>query len=172
MGSWLSSLFFRKEARVVMIGLDNAGKTTIMYQLKLKEMVKTVPTIGFNLERINIGRTIFEIRDLGGQSKIRTLWRHYYNEIDAVVFVVDLTDFERLPEAQTEFQKVTQNKNLGKTVLLVLGNKMDDTKAIDKRSLENVLNVQNVKQKVEVRLVSARFNKGIYPAFEWLSQNL
>jgi len=71
-------LFAKKEMRVLMLGLDAAGKTTILYKLKLGEVVSSVPTIGFNVETLEYKKTKFTVWDVGGQDKIRLLWRHYY----------------------------------------------------------------------------------------------
>ena len=79
-----------------MVGLDGAGKTTILYKLKLGEVVSTVPTIGFNVESVRHNRLEMDVWDIGGQEKIRPLWRHYFQGTDAVIFVVDSLDEERL----------------------------------------------------------------------------
>ncbi|XP_042639483.1 ADP-ribosylation factor-like 17-like [Orycteropus afer afer] len=72
------SLFGKKEMRILMVGLDAAGKTTILYKLKLGEIVTTIPTIGFNVETVEYKNISFTVWDVGGQDKIRPLWRHYF----------------------------------------------------------------------------------------------
>lgn len=71
-------LFGKKEMRILMVGLDAAGKTTILYKLKLGEIVTTIPTIGFNVETVEYKNISFTVWDVGGQDKIRPLWRHYF----------------------------------------------------------------------------------------------
>jgi len=71
-------MFSKREARILMLGLDAAGKTTILYKLKLGEVVSSVPTIGFNVETLEYKKIKFTVWDVGGQDKIRLLWRHYY----------------------------------------------------------------------------------------------
>ncbi|XP_061252558.1 ADP-ribosylation factor 4 isoform X2 [Bos javanicus] len=82
MGLTISSLFSRlfgkKQMRILMVGLDAAGKTTILYKLKLGEIVTTIPTIGFNVETVEYKNICFTVWDVGGQDKIRPLWRHYF----------------------------------------------------------------------------------------------
>jgi len=82
MGLAISKLFDKffgkKELRILMLGLDAAGKTTILYKLKLGEVVSSVPTIGFNVETLEYKKIKFTVWDVGGQDKIRLLWRHYY----------------------------------------------------------------------------------------------
>lgn len=84
--------FGTKESRIVLIGLDGAGKTTILYKLKLDEVVSSVPTIGFNVEKFKYKNVEFNIWDIGGQTKIRNLWRFYFDNTDAIIYVVDISD--------------------------------------------------------------------------------
>lgn len=93
------SLFARwgkREMRILMVGLDAAGKTTILYKLKLGEIVTTIPTIGFNVETVEYKNISFTVWDVGGQDKIRPLWRHYFTNTDGLIFVVDSNDAVRL----------------------------------------------------------------------------
>ena len=93
-------LFGKEEVRILMVGLDAAGKTTILYQLKLEEPVTTIPTIGFNVETVEYKNISFTVWDIGGQDKIRSLWRLYYQETQGLIFVVDSSDRERVAEAK------------------------------------------------------------------------
>jgi len=110
MGLTLSSVFGRlfgkKQMRILMVGLDAAGKTTILYKLKLGEIVTTIPTIGFNVETVEYKNICFTVWDVGGQDKIRPLWRHYFQNTQGLIFVVDSNDRERITEAQEELQKM------------------------------------------------------------------
>src|ERR1043165_10208569 len=91
MGGIFAKLFggFTKEMRILMVGLDAAGKTTVLYKLKLGEIVTTIPTIGFNVETVKYKNINFTVWDVGGQDKIRPLWRHYYANTHGVIYVVD-----------------------------------------------------------------------------------
>lgn len=84
------------------MGLDAAGKTTILYKLKLGEIVTTIPTIGFNVETVEYKNISFTVWDVGGQDKIRPLWRHYYQNTQGLIFVVDSSDTKRIAEAENE----------------------------------------------------------------------
>lgn len=86
------------------MGLDAAGKTTILYKLKLGEIVTTIPTIGFNVETVEYKNICFTVWDVGGQGKIRPLWRHYFQNTQGLIFVVDSNDRERIAEAEVELQ--------------------------------------------------------------------
>merc|ERR1712126_464283 len=83
--------------RILMVGLDAAGKTTILYKLKLGEIVTTIPTIGFNVETVEYKNISFTVWDVGGQDKIRPLWRHYFQNTDGLIFVV--ANKQDLPQA-------------------------------------------------------------------------
>lgn len=88
-------LFGQKEARVLIMGLDAAGKTTCLYRLKLGEVVTTIPTIGFNVETVTAGNLSITAWDVGGRDKMRPLYRHYYQNTQGVVYVLDSNDRER-----------------------------------------------------------------------------
>ncbi|XP_057709087.1 ADP-ribosylation factor-like protein 4C [Corythoichthys intestinalis] len=128
---------------VVMLGLDSAGKTTVLYRLKLNEFVNTVPTIGFNAERLRLpvggSGVTFHVWDVGGQEKLRPLWRSYSRAADGLVYVVDSVDAERLEEARAELHKVTRlSENLG-APLLVIANKQDLPRSLPVEAIERGL---------------------------------
>jgi len=92
----------KTEMRILMVGLDAAGKTTILYKLKLGEVVTTIPTIGFNVETVEYKNLSFTVWDVGGQDKIRPLWRHYYQGTNGLIYVVDSNDRDRSEDARLE----------------------------------------------------------------------
>ncbi|CAN1269147.1 ADP-ribosylation factor 1 [Linum perenne] len=109
------AFFGNTEMRVVMLGLDAAGKTTILYKLHIGEVLSTVPTIGFNVEKVQYKNVMFTVWDVGGQEKLRPLWRHYFNNTDGLIYVVDSLDRERIGKAKAEFQRsvYAQQHHLG-----------------------------------------------------------
>ena len=115
----------RKEAHILMLGLDKEDKTTILYQLKNREAIKTNPTLGFNVENLDFKDIYFTIWDVGGQDKLRTLWKNYYQMTDAVIFVVGSTDRDRIKEATEELLNILADENLKDCIILVLANKQD-----------------------------------------------
>merc|ERR1712154_430332 len=135
MGSFsgvLQKLLGKKEMRILMVGLDAAGKTTILYKFKLGEIVTTIPTIGFNCETVEYKNFSFTVWDIGGQDKIRPLWRHYYQNAYAIIFVVDSNDRERIDDstgsdnsAKEELHRMLAEDELRNTPLLVFANKQD-----------------------------------------------
>ncbi|EKE41741.1 hypothetical protein ENUP19_0216G0025 [Entamoeba nuttalli] len=172
MGGWFSKLFSTKEINITMVGLDNAGKTTILYQLRLGETVTTIPTIGVNVESIKINNINFSVIDLGGQSKIRPLWRHYYEGTQGIVFVVDSSDKERIEESGDVLRKMCKNELLKDCALLILGNKKDIEGAVNEDELTKLLKLEMVQLKYLVKSVSATNNEGLTEAFIWLSENV
>nr|KAG5708008.1 hypothetical protein BaRGS_025146 [Batillaria attramentaria] len=127
--SRLTELFadFRNDpARILMVGLDAAGKTTILYKIKLNEVVSTIPTIGFNVETVTpVKGVTFTVWDVGGQDKIRPLWRHYFQNSQGVLYVVDSADRERLVESREELHNVLSSDEMRGVPVVVLANKQD-----------------------------------------------
>jgi small GTP-binding protein len=106
-------------------GCDAAGKTTILYKLKLGEVVQSIPTVGFNVEDVTFGSLSMNVWDVGGQDRIRKLWRHYYEGTQLLIWVVDSNDFGRLDESRHELQSMLKEDQLKDAVLLVYANKQD-----------------------------------------------
>merc|ERR1719271_197356 len=115
----------KKEMRILMVGLDAAGKTTILYKLKLGEVVTTIPTIGFNVETGEYKNISFTVWDVGGQDKIHPLWRHYYQNTQGVIFVVDSNDRDRIDAARDKLHRMLNEPQLRNAALLVFANKQD-----------------------------------------------
>ncbi|KAK5875080.1 hypothetical protein CesoFtcFv8_027608 [Champsocephalus esox] len=145
MGNSFTNLGAFQSLHIVMLGLDSAGKTTVLYRLKFNEFVNTVPTIGFNTEKIRLGgagasRGIScHFWDVGGQEKLRPLWKPYSRCTDGIVYVVDSVDAERLEEARTELHKITRSVENQGTPLLVIANKQDLPRALDVGEIEKQL---------------------------------
>ncbi|XP_040293237.1 ADP-ribosylation factor 1-like [Bufo bufo] len=152
MGLLLSSLhqtlkkFTGYEARILMLGLDAAGKTTILYKLKLHETVTTIPTIGFNVETVEPMRNVtFTVWDVGGQDRIRALWKHYYQNTDGLIFVVDSADPERYLEANSELTAILENDEMRGVPFVVMANKQDLPGARRPGELSEELGLRKIK---------------------------
>ena len=134
---------------VVVIGLDSAGKTSLLYRLKFKEFVQSVPTKGFNTEKIRVplggSRGItFQVWDVGGQEKLRPLWRSYTRRTDGLVFVVDAAEAERLEEAKVELHRISRASDNQGVPVLVLANKQDQPGALSAAEVEKRLAVREL----------------------------
>ncbi|EYB81179.1 hypothetical protein Y032_0390g552 [Ancylostoma ceylanicum] len=149
MGFALSRLrmlwFGRKPCRILMVGLDNAGKTTVLYKLKLGEVITTIPTIGFNLETVEYRNVSFTVWDVGGQQRIRALWKYYFRDTEALIFVVDSADQERLEEARQEIHTLTDDLELRDAVMLVFANKQDMPNALSAAEITRALELHSIK---------------------------
>jgi len=108
------------EVKVVFFGLDGAGKTTLLYALKMGQIIKTMATIGFNVETIDYKDTSITMWDVGGQDKIRILWKHYIREMSGFIYCVDSTDKQRLEESKTELENFLKHDGFTKNEFLLI----------------------------------------------------
>lgn len=136
------------QAQVLLLGLDNAGKSTLLYKLKHDACVSTVPTIGFNVEmlegrknRRNIALTVW---DVGGQWKMREHWKSFHHDAAAVVFVVDSSDRERLGEAHRELENTLRSEQLRGRPLILLANKQDVNGALTVTEITDRFNLKKI----------------------------
>ncbi|CAG9466456.1 unnamed protein product [Pedinophyceae sp. YPF-701] len=176
MGVWFSSLlsmFRDKEARILVLGLDNAGKTTILYRMQVGEVVSTIPTIGFNVETVTYKNIKFSVWDLGGQTSIRPYWRCYYPNTQAIIFVVDSTDVERLPTSREELHAILDEEELRSALILVLANKQDLPGALSDAQVAEGLGLGDVRSREwAIFKTSAIRGQGIFEGMDWLAATL
>eukprot|EP01113_Clastostelium_recurvatum_P004672 TRINITY_DN1205_c0_g1_i1.p1 TRINITY_DN1205_c0_g1~~TRINITY_DN1205_c0_g1_i1.p1 ORF type:complete len:182 (-),score=46.98 TRINITY_DN1205_c0_g1_i1:128-673(-) len=172
-GKLFSRLFGKRDMRILMVGLDAAGKTTILYKLKLGEIVTTIPTIGFNVETVEYKNINFTVWDVGGQDKIRPLWRHYFQNTQGLIFVVDSNDRERINEANEELQKMLNEDELREAVLLVFCNKQDLPNAMSVAEVTDKLGLHSLRnRKWYIQSTCATSGDGLYEGLDWLSNTL
>eukprot|EP00043_Microstomoeca_roanoka_P006086 m.60106 g.60106 ORF g.60106 m.60106 type:complete len:182 (-) comp13263_c0_seq1:548-1093(-) len=171
--SLFNSLFGTKERRILMVGLDAAGKTTILYKLKLGEIVTTIPTIGFNVESVEYKNINFTVWDVGGQDKIRPLWRHYFQNTEGLIYVVDSNDRERINEAREELNKMLSEDELRDAVLLIFANKQDLPNAMSPGEITERLGLADLRnRKWYIQAACATQGEGLYEGLDWLSREL
>jgi small GTP-binding protein len=157
-----------------MVGLDASGKTSMLHKLQLGETVNTVPTIGFNVERVEYKNLSFTVWDVGGQERIRKLWRHYYQGANAVLFVVDCTDKERLDTVKEELALLVKEEKLNQAVICVLANKQVKQTAMTPRDLAQRLDLQTLFYDRTWSMFGtiAPTGDGMYESLDWLSRVL
>ncbi|XP_023017704.1 ADP ribosylation factor 4 isoform X2 [Leptinotarsa decemlineata] len=177
MGSIISHLFRRfhnkKHLRILMVGLDGAGKTTILYKLKLGEVLRTIPTVGFNVETVEHANANFTVWDVGGQDSLRRLWKHYFPHTHGIIFVVDSCDIDRIEEAHRELKNLTYETELTQAILLVFANKQDMPQAISTSELCDKLKLNDIKdRKWHIQGVSALRGSGLLEGFKWLCDEI
>lgn len=157
----------------VSVGLDAAGKTTILYKLKLGEIVTTIPTIGFNVETVQYKNICFTVWDVGGQDKIRPLWRHYFQNTQGLIFVVDSNDRERVAEAEKELQNMLTEDELKDAVILIFANKQDLPNAMTAAELTEKLKLNQMRnRRWYIQAACATQGQGLYEGLDWLSNEL
>ncbi|CAG9314945.1 unnamed protein product [Blepharisma stoltei] len=163
-----NKLFKNQEIRILMVGLDAAGKTTILDQFKLGKFVQTIPTIGFNVETIKYRNISFVIWDIGGGDKIHLLWKHYLENAKGLIFVVDSADHERIDIARHRFLELVK---LDKSVaVLVLANKADLPNHMSINEIVNRLEIESIENKKwYVQAACAVSGDGLREGLEWLS---
>jgi ADP-ribosylation factor 1/2 len=133
----------------------------------------TIPTIGFNVETVTYKNLSFTVWDIGGQDKIRPLWRHYYTNTDAVIFVVDSRDRDRIHTACDELHRILQDPELSESALLVYANKQDLPDAMNPAELADKLGLHGMRQRPwYIQGTSALSGSGLYEGMEWLATTL
>merc|ERR1712010_87545 len=163
----------KKDCRILMVGLDAAGKTTILYKLKLGEVVTTIPTIGFNVETVEYKNIAFTVWDVGGQDKIRPLWRHYYTNTEGIIFVVDSNDRDRVDEARDELNRMLSEDELRDAVLLVFANKQDLPHAMPAAEVADKLALHKLRSRTwYIQATCATTGDGMYEGLDWLSNTI
>ncbi|KAE8372420.1 ADP-ribosylation factor family-domain-containing protein [Aspergillus bertholletiae] len=168
-----SFLWTKKEIRILILGLDNAGKTTLLYRMKIGEVVTTIPTIGFNVESVTYRNLNFNVWDLGGQTSIRPYWRCYYANTAAVIFVIDSTDIERLGTAADELAAMLNEEELHDAALLVFANKQDQPGAKGAGEISEALKLGELRDRNwSIVACSAIDGKGLNEGMDWLVQTL
>ncbi|KAJ8902891.1 hypothetical protein NDN08_006211 [Rhodosorus marinus] len=159
-----------------MLGLDNAGKTSILCRLiridRLKDgaHIKTVPTIGFNVETLELNNLQMQVWDLGGQSSIRPYWRSYYQKQEAIIFVVDSTDVDRLSIAKEELLSILEEEELQEAILCIFANKQDVRNALNAAAVAEALGLNAVDNRTWTIVgTSATKGTGLDEGLKWLS---
>mmetsp|Transcript_13597 Transcript_13597/g.25670 ORF Transcript_13597/g.25670 Transcript_13597/m.25670 type:complete len:179 (+) Transcript_13597:276-812(+) len=176
MGSSLSalvrSLFKTKPVSVVMVGLDGVGKTTVLYKMKTGETAVTVPTIGFNVEQVTSHNLTMTIWDMGGQDKIRHLWRHYFTNTDALILVLDSSDTDRIDLVRDTLQGLMREPLLEKVPIMILANKQDLPQALPPGVIADKLGLYQCRRVWYVQPACALSGEGLDSMLRWLASAL
>ncbi|KAK8830875.1 hypothetical protein WA577_003577, partial [Blastocystis sp. JDR] len=151
----------RNSRRCLLVGLDNAGKTTLLNTLCHNGKTETEPTVGFNTETVKVKKLSLDIWDVGGQEMYRPMWRHYFAGSHAVVFVIDSTDVARMETVKQEMQRLAINDQLRDTVWLVFANKQDEQNAMHSSQIESVLDLKDLLKDHTYKLMESVATKDI-----------
>jgi len=164
-----------KEMRILMLGLDNAGKTTILKKFNGEDIDTISPTLGFNIKTLEHRGYQLNVWDVGGQTTIRSYWRNYFEETDGLVWVVDSADRERLATCRDELHKLLQQEKLAGASVLVFANKQDLEGSLTSEQIAQVLELgspifQN--RHWQIHPCSAVTGDGLIDGVDWLIDDI
>merc|ERR1711879_803736 len=166
MGGLLSILKKMKaaeqEARILMLGLDNAGKTTILKKMSEEDISHIMPTQGFNIKTLVHEGFKLNVWDIGGQKTIRPYWSNYFEASDALIYVIDSSDRRRLEESGQELRELLAEDKLGGVPLLVYANKQDLLQASPADEISESLNLASISDRTwTIQACSAKEGSGL-----------
>ncbi|GBG41515.1 hypothetical protein CBR_g74496 [Chara braunii] len=175
LGKSLDRVGHKGETRILMLGLDYAGKTTILYKLKLGKIVTVVPTMGFNVESVEYKNLRFTVWDCGGGTSVYPLWKQYFPGTQGFIFVVDSNDKRpgRIQEARDMLYLLMEEEDFRDVALLVFANKQDIPDAMSPTEIAEKLGLHTLpKLQWHVQSTSATTGEGLCDGLDWLSKHV
>eukprot|EP00746_Dinoflagellata_sp_MGD_P022265 gnl/MRDRNA2_/MRDRNA2_152072_c0_seq1.p1 gnl/MRDRNA2_/MRDRNA2_152072_c0~~gnl/MRDRNA2_/MRDRNA2_152072_c0_seq1.p1 ORF type:complete len:183 (-),score=43.41 gnl/MRDRNA2_/MRDRNA2_152072_c0_seq1:3-551(-) len=158
-----------REFRILVLGLDNAGKTTILKKLSDDDISSIMPTQGFNIKSLMHEGFKLNVWDIGGQKTIRPYWSNYFESSDALVYVIDSSDRRRLQESGSELNELLQEDKLAGIPLLVFANKQDLVQALPADQISDDLKLSEIKDRTwTIQACSAKAGEGLQEGMEWV----
>ena len=162
----------RSNFKIIILGIQNAGKTTILYRLSLGQLVQTTPTIGSNVEEISYNNVKLQAWDLGGQESTRSVWDVYFVNTDAIIYVIDTHD-TNYEESKNQFYKLLSNEALKNAVILIYANKQDLAGAKKVNEIVQIYELDSITNHIwHIQPCSAQTGEGLITGMKWLSDQL
>lgn len=175
---------WKKDAKIVFLGLDNAGKTTLMRRLKDGKFVQIDPTQHAHSDELVMGKVRFKAFDLGGHAAARKIWKNYFPNLDGIIYMVDAADPKRFEESKKELQMILSATQVANVPILILGNKIDKPGAVPEEEFKIALGLETQtsfgtqkitemsKRPIQVYMCSVESKIGYADGFKWLSETL
>ena len=161
------------QVRILTLGLDNSGKTTIIKSFLSQDPTSTSPTLGFTINTLKYKSNTINFWDIGGQTTIRSYWRNYFEETDGVIWVVDSSDKLRLNDCKDELHNLLKQEKLAGATLLVFCNKQDINGALSVEEIKNVLELENITTRHWIIMPCCGLNgNGLENGLEWLMDDI
>ncbi len=160
-----------KQIRLLVLGLDNSGKTSIVKSILGQDVNETSPTLGFTINTLKHDNYSINLWDIGGQTTIRSYWRNYFEQTDGVVWVVDSSDKLRLNDCKEELHNLLKQDKLAGSTLLVLCNKQDIEGALTPDQIREVLELDSITTRHWMIIPCSALNnkeKGVEKGFKWI----
>jgi|EP00002_Diphylleia_rotans_P009908 ADP-ribosylation factor-like protein 3 len=158
-----------REVRILLLGLDNAGKTTILKTLSEEDITHIMPTQGFNIKSLVRDNFKLNVWDIGGQKTIRPYWRNYFDQTDALVFVIDSADKARLEESGIELNLLLEEEKMAGVPVLIFANKQDLINAATAEEITTSLSLHSIRGRPwQIQACSAKKNEGLSEGMEWI----
>jgi ADP-ribosylation factor-like protein 3 len=162
-----------REARILVLGLDNAGKTTILKALSEEDITHIMPTQGFNIKSLVKEGFKLNVWDIGGQTTIRQYWHNYFEHTNGLVFVIDSADRNRLAESSQELRQLLESDKLAGVPTLIFANKQDLLQALPADEISGAMNLQLIRDRPWcIMASSAKTGEGLQEGMEWLVQSI
>ncbi|VDM66424.1 unnamed protein product, partial [Strongylus vulgaris] len=158
-----------REIRILLLGLDNAGKTSILKQLSAEEITNVTPTRGFNVKSVVTNGDIrLNVWDIGGQRSIRPFWSNYFDNTDALIYVIDSSDRRRFDETSVELMELLDEEKLSRVPVLIFANKQDLVSSAPASEISKRLKLTEIRDRVwQIQGCSALTNEGVSEGIKW-----
>lgn len=170
---WFKSLFWKEEMELTLIGLQNSGKTTFVNVIASGQFDENmIPTVGFNMRKVTKGSVTIKVWDIGGQPRFRSMWERYCRGVNAIVYMVDSADIDKVEASRNELHSLLEKPQLQGIPVLVLGNKKDLSPSLDEKELIEKMNLNAIQDReICCYSISCKEKDNIDITLQWLTQH-